>query len=228
MQSDEDLQKVLPRFEAVEQHYDGLNGKIIEWTLEHGNTNHDPSILAFVVGADGEVFASLMDGKQYQASAFTKWAEEQADAYEKLHPATRLPFVRGKVTVLGEGDEAEASCAALDEAREEGRPVLLYFGRGRFDEGDKDARREVKAARKFEGKTLDSKSAEKYAEGWVMLRFDLADEDHARLAEQFGVEEAPTLVLLPAGAEEPELLGSRTSAGALGSALRRHGETSDD
>ena len=55
MQRDEAVAKLLPRFECVEWHYDGLNGKIIPWTMEHGNESHDPSVLAFVVAADGTV-----------------------------------------------------------------------------------------------------------------------------------------------------------------------------
>ena len=50
--------KVLSRFEPVEWLYDGLKGKIIPWTKEHGGKSDDPSIQAFVVGMDGKVFAS--------------------------------------------------------------------------------------------------------------------------------------------------------------------------
>jgi len=227
---DEDLAKVLPRFEAVEQHYDGLNGKIIKWTLANGNANHDPSVLAFVVGPDGKVFASLMNGQQYQAGAFTKWAKQQANAYERAHPSTRLPFARAKVTVSGGADGADgaATCEELDAARADEKPVLLYFGRGHFAPKDKTGKKEAKAAQKFEKGTLNSKSAEKYAVGWVLLRFDLADESHAVLAKQLGVESAPALLFFPVGAEAPQALDGRTSGAALGAVLKKHLPASGD
>lgn len=224
MQGDEKLAKMLPRFEPVEQTYDGLGGSIIKWTMEQGSKSDHPSILAFVVGTDGKATALLDDGSQYQAASFVKWAERELEAYEKLHPSTRLPFVRAKVTVSGEGDDATATCAALDEARDAGGPVAVYFGRGSHDEDDKAAKKEVKDARKFETKVLDSKSAEKQADGWTFLRLDLADPDHARLAKELGVTSAPTLLLFPRGGGEPEVHDKRMSGSALASRLRKLNE----
>jgi hypothetical protein len=221
VQPDEKVQKLLHRFEPVEWLYDGLNGKIIKWTLENGGTSHDPSILAFVVGRDGEVFSSLMKGKQYAASSFAKWMEEQADAYEKLHPATRLPFQRAKVVARGEGTDRAHHCAALDEARAE-KPVLLYFGRDRFKEGDKTGKKENKLSRSFVKKTLNSKSAEKESKGWAMLRFDLADESHAAFAKTLGVEAAPALLMWLPGKDEPEALRKGISGQSLAVILKKH------
>ncbi len=222
MQTDEDVVKVLPRFEAVEQIYDGLNGKIVKWTLENGNSNHDPSILAFVVRPDGTVFSSLMNGQQYQAGSFAKWAKEQANAYGKAHPSTRLPFARADVTLDGEGTDAKAVSKEFDAARADDQPVMLYFGRGHHAPDDKTGKKQTKAARTFEKKVLDSKSAEKQAEGWVFLRFDLADDLHARLAEQLGVTSAPTLLAFAPEAETPVTLDARTTGAKLAAALKKH------
>ncbi|MDA1195490.1 MAG: hypothetical protein O2894_09935 [Planctomycetota bacterium] len=227
MQGDEKLAKVLPRYEAVEQLYDGLNGKVIKWTFENGNTNHDPSILAFVVGADGKVFASMMNGQQYQAGSFTSWAQEQADAYERQHPSTRLPFLRGTVRVSGEGTDAVAACTELDDARAAKKPVLLYVGRAHFTDGDKAAKRENKLARAFEKGTLDSKTAAKEAEGWTLLRVDLGDEAHAKLAAAFGVTEAPALLLFAPGAESAESIDRKISGHGLAALLKKHAPTGE-
>jgi len=217
--------KVLPRFEPVEQHYDGLNGKIIKWTLENGNTNHDPSILAFVVGRDGKVFSSLMNGPQYQAASFSKWALEQADAYEKEHPSTAMPFLPGHVAVEGEGTDAKVTCDEIEKAREAGQPLLLYFGRGSFDADDKKARKENALARKFEKGTLDSKTAAKECAGWMLLRFDLANGEHARLASTLGVEAAPDLLLWLPADEKPTVLGRTASGGKLAYHLKTYNKT---
>ena len=163
-----------------------------------------------------------MDGSQYQAKAFTKWVVEQADAYERAHPRTRIPFQRAAVAVRGEGADRKAVSAELDEARAAQKPTLLYFGRDSFDEADKDAKKQAKLARKLEKGTLNSKTAEKEIAGWVLLRFDLADADHALLAKTMGVTEAPALLLFEPGAEAPKPYDERVSAQVLTGVLKKH------
>lgn len=63
----------------VLQEYDGLNGKVIQWTLKHGNTNHDPGILAWVLDPEGEVLA-MAKGELGSASGFVKWLGEMSRA----------------------------------------------------------------------------------------------------------------------------------------------------
>jgi hypothetical protein len=179
-------------------------------------------VLAFVVGRDGKVFASLMNGQQYQAGSFSKWAREQADAYDKAHPGTRLPFVRGKVSVRGEGADAKAVCGEFDDAREANKPILLYFGRGHYEAKDKKAKKENKLARKFEKGTLNSKTAEKQCAGWALLRFDLADEDHVVFARALGVETAPSLLLWLPGEGAPTALDRRITGQGLAIVLKKH------
>lgn len=196
--------------------------------MDHGSKKQDgtpqdhPSLLAFVVGRDGIPFALLSNNQQYQASSLAKWALEQLDAYERAHPSTRLPFVPGSATLDDEGSDAKAACSALDEARAAKKPVLLYFGRGHFDPKDKQAKKENKRARKFEKGTLNSKTAAKEAEGWVLLRYDLSDEADAKLAAQLGVKEAPELLVWPADAETPTALGRKVSGHGVAFQLKKH------
>ncbi len=220
---------MLTRVEPVELCYNGLGGSIIKWTMDHGSKKRDgktpqdhPSLLAFIVGRDGKPFSILSDGGQYQAGSLSKWANEQLDAYEKLHPSTRLPFQRAKVTVTGEGTDKKARSALLTEALATKKPVLLYFGRGSFGPKDKVAKKQNKRARKFEKGTLNSKTAAKVADGWVLLRFDLADEDHATLAASYGVTDAPSLLLFEPGVEKPRALDHKTSGNVLTGILKKH------
>ncbi len=222
MQVHEKVQPLLARVEAVEWLYDGLNGKIIPWTLEHGNTNHDPSVLAFILKPDGTVITRAPNAVPYQASSFARWLEEQVDAYEKLHPRTRVPFVRADVRREGEGEDVSFVCAALEKARADRKPLLLYFGRDEKPGLDRGARKQVKVARKFEKSTLDSKSAAKEAVGWTLLRFDLGEEAQAAFAASLGVEAAPALVLFAPGAEGPEVLPRRLSGASLAYHLKKH------
>ena len=214
------MKALLERFEKVEWVYDGLNGKIIPWTSEHGNKSHDPSVQAFVLKPDGEVLSRAPNAQVYQPGSFVKWAKAQVDDYEKRFPLTRVPFVRSDVTEQGDG----VRCAALDEAREAKKPVLLYFGRGERSGQAKKLRGEVKAARKFEKGTLGSKKAAEAAAGFVLIRFDLGEPHHATLANTFGVEKAPALVLIEPGAEAPELLKAKISGASLAYRLKKVGE----
>lgn len=189
--------------------------------MDQGSKSDHPSILAFVVGTDGKAFSLLDNGQQYSASSFVKWATEQANAYEKAHPSTRMAFVRGDVDVRGEDADRKATCDAIDEAREAKKPMLLYFGRGHFEAKDKTGKKENKAARKFEKRVLNNKKAAAQAEGFVMLRFDLFDEDHAVLAKQLEVSSAPKLLLWMPADEKPTALDKKITGGGLAAKLKK-------
>ncbi|MHC4939478.1 MAG: hypothetical protein ACYTHK_10950 [Planctomycetota bacterium] len=182
MQADEKLNKVLARTEPVEWHYDGLNGRVIKWTKENGSHHDDPSVLAWLVGRDGTLVAACPGGKAYAASSLAKWLDEALRKYEKEHPRTAVPLVFAEVDGMGE-------CPALDPEK----PALLYFGR---ESGDK---KQLKACRKFEKGALGSKKAARESTGWVLLRFDLAREDHAAFARKLGIQAAPALRIIPPG-----------------------------
>lgn len=215
MALDEQVRAVLGRFEIVEWAYDGLNGRIIPWTKEHGGTSDDPSAQAFVLDAEGQVLARAADATAYQAAAFARWLGEQADLFERSHPATKMPFVRARVVAEGEGEQRTFVCALLDEARAANRPALLYFGREEREGASPSERHESKAARRCEKGTLDSQKAADECAGVTLLRFDLSQEEHAGLAGSLGVTKAPSLLLLLPGAERPEVL----SAGITGASL---------
>ena len=118
----------------------------------------------------------------------------------------------------GEGTDRTATCPELVAAREKKQPIVLYVGRGHFAPKDKAAKKENKAARKFEKRVLNAKKAAEAAEGFALLRFDLFDEDHALLARQWGVESAPTLLIWAPEDEKPVAhpkLTGNTLAGKL-------------
>ena len=209
MQPHEKVTKLLTRVEPVEQLYDGLNGKIIKWTLENGNKSHDPSCLAYLVGSDGKVVSKCPS--PYAASSFSKWLNEEITKYEKSHPRTRVPFVPPTIE-----DEA---CVEFDEAKRERKPILIYVGRE--STADKKLKKQIKACRKFEKGTLSSKKAATQAKGWVLLRFDIAEKKHAEFLKQFGVEAAPALLMFAPGAEKPTDLGTKMKGASLAYHLKK-------
>lgn len=186
--------------------YDGLNGKVIPWTKAHGGTSEDPSVQAFVVVEGGGRVTRAPGDTAYAPAAFAKWLKEQADAFEKAHPATRIPFVPAAVTAQGEGASRMWTCAAVDEARAAKTPVLVYAGRGDRETADKAAKAQAAASRKLEKALLDSEAAAKALEGWTLVRLDLAEADHLEYAKSLGVEKAPALLLLVPGEEKPQVL----------------------
>jgi hypothetical protein len=205
------MNKVLLRAEAVEWHYDGLKGKVIQWTHANGSDHHDPSVLAWLVGRDGKVVARCPGGKAYNASGLSGWLEEELKKYEKLHPRTAVPLVAAELN-------EEGKCAALTEAVEAKKPVLIYCGR---ESGTKKQKKEITACRKFEKGTLGSKKAATAAKGWVMLRLDLSDKKHAELAKTLGVTAAPALLLWEPGKDAPTNLGTKVRGPNLAYYLKK-------
>lgn len=213
------------RFELVEWQYDGLNGKVIPWTLENGGKSRDPSAQLFVVSPGGKVVARCATEKTFVASQAAEWLTEQATAWEREHPRTAIPFRSAQVAVSGDA----AVCAAVDEARAAGRPVLVYVAREGVSETREEkttkeqrARRaEAAACRDLERSALDSKLAAEAAEGVALVRLDLGDEAHAKWALSLGVEKAPALLLFAPGEEKPVALPKTITGADLAARLRK-------
>ena len=209
------------RFETVEWLYDGLNGKIIPWTKQNGGTSDDPSVLTFAVGHDGKVIEKCADAEAHQPKAFAAWLRARADAWEKIHPRTKVPFEPAVLAVSGEGAARTVSCAAMDEAKAAKRPVALYIGREERSGDEAKAKAEIAACRKFEKEALGADEPAKAAAGWLLLRLDRADADQALLAKSLGVETAPAVVLLAPGAEKPVVLDRQATGGSLAYQLKK-------
>jgi len=172
---------------------------VIQWTHDNGSDHHDPSVLVWFVGRDGKVFSRFTGGRS--ASMVAKWLDEELKKYEKEHPRTAVPFEPAECDEKGK-------CAVLDEAREQNKPVLLYFGR---EPGEKDKgkiKTQVKKCRKFEKGALSSKKAASVARGWVLLRFDVSKPAHAKLLEALGLKDVPMLVMYEPGSDKPVHLGA--------------------
>jgi len=210
------------RFERVEWYYDGLKGKIIPWTLENGGTSHDPSAQVFVVTRAGSVQARCPNGKVYSGGSLAKWMEEEAKKHEKLFPRFRVPFDPAEVTIEATDDgEGAATCEALTNALQAGKPVLCYFGREPGLKDDKAIQKQIKACRKLEKAAFGSKKAAAEAKGWTLLRFDLSEKSHAKLANSYGVEAAPAVLLFAAGKKEPTDIGKRLKGANLAYHLKK-------
>ncbi len=207
------------RFESVKWFYDGLGGKVIRWTMENGNENEDPSVLAFVASSDGTVRQRAPD--PYTPTSFARWLAERADAVEREFPRSRVPFLRAAISVEGEGEDRAVFFDELDAAREAKTPVLLFIGRSSRIADGKRERVQAKSTRRLEKTTFDSKAVVGAAEGWTLLRLDVADGAHADIAKELGLTEVPGLVAFPPGAEEPLDLGAKITAGTLAGRLKK-------
>jgi hypothetical protein len=214
----EKVKRQLIRFETVEWRYDGLKGKIIPWTKEHGGTSDDPSVQAFVVARNGQVLSRCPGGSTYAGASFARWLNGQADDYDRKFPRTKVPFAVAEI-FIEEGEPAR--CEAFAEAREGRKPVLLYIGREPQPEDDKKAKKEVKASRKLEKGALGSKKAAEAAKGWVLLRLDLSRPDHLAFVKEIGVAQAPALLMFPPGETGPVDLGTKLTGPSLAYLLKK-------
>ncbi len=222
MQASEDLVKRLPRVEPVEWLYDGIGGKIIAWTKQQGNTNDDPSVLIYLVASDGTVAAVCPPEKIHAPKALAEWLDEQVAAYETARPRLKVPFVRTQVIAKGDGDARDVTCPAFDEAVADRRLVAVYVSREERPGDDRKTVLNCAVCRRFEKETLGAEAAGKAAKGWVLLRLDLAEPDHALFAQSLGVEEAPTIVLVVPDVDKPILLGARTDSTTLAYHLKKY------
>ncbi len=217
MRPHEKVRKLLAKVEPVEWLYDGLNGKIIPWTLENGGHSKDPSVQAFLVARDGSVFSRCPDGRAQNASGFASWLRDEIGKFEKKYPRTAFAFERPDMDLI-DGRPASESFLA---AQRGDKPILLYAGRDSADAKDRNARKEVKASRKFEKGTLSNRKAAEAAEGYVLFQIDLADERQARWAKTKGIEKAPTLLLFLPGERAPIDL-SKVKGNSLAYHLKKH------
>ena len=116
MLPDTDLQKTIrASFVPTMWTYDGLGGKVIHWTKDHGNTNDDPSHLVWIVDADGNEI-SRAKGEAESSGAMAKWLVEGLKAFEK----SRKRGVAHLFEPVAEGDDALA-------APEKGAVVVWYY-----------------------------------------------------------------------------------------------------
>jgi hypothetical protein len=217
---DPEFTRQLQRFEPAEWTYDCLGGEVIRWTLANGGRSPDPSAQLFVVGWDRKAVARLDDAKVTTPAAVAAWMKEQADAWERDHPRTAVPFRRASVELVGDGADRAPRCAELDAARAAGSVVLLYVTRD-ADGGDKALRAEVAASRKLERALLDSKQVADAAAGAVLLRLDLAEDADRALAAALSADRAPALLLWEPAAEKPSKLPATLTAPDLAFRLRK-------
>lgn len=214
--TNDDVQHEFGRFELVEWQYDGLGGKVIPWTQEHGGTSDDPAVQVFVAAADGKVLSRAPDSLTYAPAQLARWLADHADVYEREHPRTAVPFELAKVAVHHERTTSMVASEALDAAREAGKPVLLLVGRESLGaEPDDAAKAELEATRKLEKKVLAKKDLVAATQGWVLLRLDVARPEHAQLATALGAKKRPTLLAIVPGTETPTDLGADLTAAKL-------------
>jgi len=230
---DDAVKKQLVGFELVQWNYDGLGGKVISWTKEHGGESDDPNVQAFVLDFDGRVRSRADERSVFTPAQFGRWLKKQSAAYGKDYPKTRLQLTRAVVELATDTDDttaaSRATCAALETARQSGAPVLVYVGHGPATAGtpSRATKAEIKACVRFENDALNSKQAHVAAKKWTLLRIDRSRPADAALAKSLGVARAPAIVLLPAptkaaqGKRTPVLLDGKTTGLSLAHQLKK-------
>lgn len=219
--SDADVAKQMARFEQAEWQYDGLTGKVIPWTKEHGGTSDDPAVQVFVVVPDTAQVTRAPRDEAFAPGDFAKWLKGEADAFEKTHVATRIAFAAAEIKTEIQGTTTKWSCAAIDAAKKDAKPVLVYVSRGERADADKTAKAQAAASRKLEKGLLDSEQAAKAVEGWTLVKLDVAEADQLAYAKLLGADKAPVLLAFGPGDDKPQALDLTITGEALAFKLKK-------
>lgn len=115
MFSDSGFKAAADSFERVLHHYDGLKGAVITWTLAHGNDNHDPSVLAWVLDPDGKVIEKCPSGTTYTASAMASWLKKMGQASFPLVDPADYPLVKSEAARIAKRSGLGSTAAKLQQ-----------------------------------------------------------------------------------------------------------------
>lgn len=181
-----DLRKSLGGFTLAEWRH---NADAAKWAKEHGNTNPDPAYLVWIVNAKGEDTARWLD-RRYVESEFIEWLGGSAKAPEKKEKP-RIAF--SDVT-----SNDERKIEEIDQAREEGKPVLLYaqLPGAASGFGQKGRAEEIRACREFEKGPLASAAVIELSKKFACFRIDLSKDADKKFLAAWKVETAPAIILL--------------------------------
>lgn len=213
---DPDVARQLWRFEQAEWPYDGLAGKVIPWTRNHGGTSDDPTIQAFVILPDTGAVTRASREQSLTPDSFAKWLKDQADAYEKTHPIPKLGYVSGEMRTEGEGTGKKWFCSTVDAARKDERAVLVFVSRSEKSGADKAAKAQASESKRVEKAFLDSELFARLYQGWTLVKIDLSNPDDLYYAKSWGVEKAPYYIEFALGADKPRAIDPANWGGVPG------------
>ena len=191
--------------------YDGLGGKVIQWTKQHGNTNDDPAHKIWLVDAAGVEIARA-DREGETASSLVEWLTKAIETWKKA----KTPGIAHLFSAPADGVDATAAGV---------RPRVIWYAAT----DAKDAAPELKGAatrtKDLAEKVLSSKKLESLTTGVDLVRVETAVGADGSPADAATLATVPRIVLLgPATGEgkEPfrsELSGSSLTLDALVAAL---------
>ena len=170
-----------------------------------------------MVARDGQVLSKCSN--PYAGASFAKWMKDEVDKYERTHPRTVVPLVMAE---LVPDDHNGYTCPAFDAARESKKPVLFYIGRDARPEDNRKIKKQVKAARRLEKAAFSSKKAAAAAKGWILLRLNLGEKEHAIFAKSLGIDAAPAVLMYLPDNKEPVDLGTRIRGANLVFHFKKH------
>lgn len=185
-QPSRELRQALSALTLVEWRH---NADSARWAKEHGNTNPDPATLIWLVNAKGEDTARWLD-RRYVEAEFLEWLGENVKLPEKKE--------KPKIAFSDSAANDEGKVEEIDRAREDGRPVLIYFQRPGTASGfgRKGSAEEIRACRDFEKGPLASAAVVELSKKFACFRIDLSKDADKKFAAAWKIESAPALVLL--------------------------------
>lgn len=190
MLSQAKVQEAVQVFERVEWKYDGIGGRVIQWTKQHGNANDDPSVLVWVLDAKESVIGAPSAGEYQAPGPFAKWLSEMKVEHDRktarIPPEMAVQWEESSATVM------EGVTSAIDQ----GKPVFVYVAIPQERQDEKEWKAARKECLKFEHGALADKGLAELAAKCYSVRLDFSDDAVKDLVKAWGVKRAPALVLI--------------------------------
>lgn len=191
--------------------YDGLGGKAIAWTKQHGNTNDDPSHLIWLLDEDGAEIARA-GGEGETSASLVEWLASSIATWEKR----RAPGIARRFEAPADGVDVGVAGA---------RARMIWYAATDAEGAAPERRSAAERTASLALKVLSSKKLEGLTENVDLVRVDGSVAADGTAADAATLARLPRIVILgpsTGGASEPyraELTGAVLTVDALTAAL---------
>lgn len=212
MLTDELVQKALTNdFTPVMWKYDGIGGKVIQWTKAHGNTSDDPAHRIWILDAEGREVSRAV-GEAENPSSMIDWLAKGVEAWKKA----KTPGIAHLFAAPPEGGDPAVPGA---KAR------VVWYAATDAEGALPESRAAALRTKTLAEKVLASKKLESLTKDAELWRVEAATTSDGQPVAAEEAEKLPRLVVMgPAQPEAKaliriELVGPTLTLDALVSAL---------
>jgi hypothetical protein len=187
--TDERVRKALTNdFTPVMWKYDGIGGKVIQWTKAHGNTSDDPAHRIWILDAEGREI-SRAAGEAESPSSILDWLANGVEAWKKA----KTP---GIAHLFGAPPEGGDPAVAGPKSR------VVWYAAGEVEGASVELRAAADRTKTLAEKVLATKKLESLTKDAELWRIDVAAAGDGSPLSADEAAKLPRLVVL--GPAQPE------------------------